>query len=124
VHVAVPTAGRDYAGRDYADEPGVHQLSCWGGATSVDPDQNIFVTVSIFVDGNLVGFAQAWGYMPSAHATGTVPWAEYPRTIECYLEAPFVYARARGTILPTYLVPTGETTIENAWSELIPTAYK
>lgn len=80
---------------------GVHQLSCLGGATSVNPDQDITVFVSIWVEGSLVASNSASGYSPSARAQGTIPYSETKRRIECYVEGGFVWASASGWILPT-----------------------
>ena len=79
---------------------GVHTIRCSGGATSINPDADITVAIFIYVQGSLIAFNSAWGYSPSVSVTGTVPYADYARTVECYLEAPFVWARAVGTIQP------------------------
>ena len=66
-----------------------HSLRCRGGATSANPEQSIQVEVGIIVDGVVIAQNWAWGYQPTTIATGSVPYADYPRQIICYMNAPF-----------------------------------
>jgi hypothetical protein len=79
---------------------GTHMIRCTGGATSTNPDADIHVTVSIWVESVLQGSTSAWGYQPSTSTVVYVPYATYPRPVRCLMEAPFVWVQATGTILP------------------------
>lgn len=79
---------------------GSHAVQCRGGATSMNPDQSIQVEVGIIVEGVVIARNWAYGWKPVAVANGTVPYAEHPRSIVCYMQAPLAQDESSGTILP------------------------
>jgi hypothetical protein len=73
-------------------------ISCMGGGTSVNPDQNIFVMLYLYVDGELVQTSSAWGYSPTATLQRNIAILPWDQPVECDIAAPGVSAQARDTI--------------------------
>ena len=89
-------------------------LNCRGGARSNNPDQDIYLTVDLYVDGQVVGSGSGWGYNPNAMATGTLEDVGYDRNVECLVLAGGAQAYASGTLQGTAL-PTGESISGIGW---------
>jgi len=81
--------------------PGTVSIDCSGGATSGNPDNDIYITLTIYVDGSLVASATGFGYSPTAYAHATVASAGYSRPVSCYLDGPFTQQQANDTIAPS-----------------------
>lgn len=77
-----------------------HNLSCSGGATTMNIDQDIQAQLSMYVDGVEVGGDLRWGIQPTVIVNAFVAYSENARPISCELYAPGTSAQASGTILP------------------------
>lgn len=75
-----------------------------------------------------IAYHTSWAYKPSfSSSLGTSVGDPLTGTYRCEIDwwvEDYYIGQRQGTATISYGVPTGETTIENAWSGLIPTAYK
>jgi hypothetical protein len=99
-------------------------LSCSGGAVAWDPDDDIFVTLYMYVDGQLIGTTSAWGYSPTAYLQRDV--AVMPEDQQAVCDASAVGETAEDTLTISGdpgLIPSGETTASGGWSSYYPTVH-
>jgi hypothetical protein len=75
-------------------------VSCGGGITSWDPDDDVTVYGFLYVGGQRVDYDSASGFSPSIHLSAAVEPGESGLPVQCYIEGAGVFANATGTIAP------------------------
>lgn len=80
-------------------EPYFEYVSCYGGATSWDLDDDINVYAYFYVDGQLVNYGAGWGPSPTASAGTEVEVLGRDRALRCVVEGPGFLVEATGVFV-------------------------
>jgi Peptidase M15 len=75
------------------------ELYCRGGARTWNIDQDVYLTVKLWVDGNVVFAGYGVGPAPTAVAHGPIATADHDRDLLCTVDAQSAFAQVQAIIL-------------------------
>lgn len=87
--------------------------TCGAGATSRDPDDDVYVHAKYWVDNNFINEMWAWGYEPSVAIGAWVTRDDTPHLLKCEADGSGFNQTAYYTIEP---LPTSEITTPTGWA--------